>query len=625
MAVTNMNADAARPPRWAEHGLFRETGRYEGPAETAKMLLSGRWNFTPLRLWEKTNAYSDELLAYVKEHHITILRLVWSPGFSHQADQVQWDILREYFRRAHRKGIKIVAYLSLTNSFWQEMFEAEPQASQWRQIHHDGGNVPYMAATYHGEVSRILLCVNNRGWRDYFKQKVRAALEAGADGLFFDNLFSKCYCPICREGFAQYTREVYGQAYDMPVPDAITQNELQKRTGIEVIADSDRNVAGERPFLHQARSDYWNRSTTDFLRELWDMARQIKPDVLFGHNAHERWPMNQVGNYKLSEDDKPCSYDPSSAAIWTNFGLWKYLLEDGGRHKPFLNGVKSKAEWAEINACGGDAIGVVDPAYHAFHKRFGRQIYHRTQPLGRVGVVLRGLSPVADRAPFFSHLARHNVQFDIVIYEQIDQYKLSLYDVLILFDVRAMGSETADRLGEYVRRGGNLIATGPTGIAKHNWQPREASCLADVLGIDGEAPTTGRVEHNFGKGHVVFYPESIGDKLKNGQIDEHRRQFIEDLRRLQGTPLIEVDAPDGVLATVMGKGRNKIIVHLINYRPEPVGSVQVRLPGCSFSQVTLLSPDEPKPTLDRVDARPDGLSFAVERLNVYAVALVSRS
>ena len=76
MAMTNMNADAPCPPRWAEHGLFRETGRYEGPAETAKMLLSGRWDFTPLRLWEKTNAYNDELLAYAKEHHITILRLV---------------------------------------------------------------------------------------------------------------------------------------------------------------------------------------------------------------------------------------------------------------------------------------------------------------------------------------------------------------------------------------------------------------------------------------------------------------------------------------------------------------------------------------------------------------------
>ena len=625
MAITNTDWHGDVPPRWAGHGLFQETGRYKGPAEAAKMLLSGRWDFTPLRLWEMVNAHNDELLAYAKQHHITILRLVWSPGFSHEGDRVQWEIMREYIRKAHRKRIKVTTYLSLTNSFWQEMFEAEPQAGQWRQVHHDGGNVPYMAATYYGEVSRVLMCVNNPGWREYMKYKVRAALEAGADGLFFDNLFSKCFCPICREGFARYTQEVYGQAHELPRPDAITQNQLQKQTGIEVIADSDHNLSGDRPFLHQARSEYWNLSTTDFLREVWEMSRRIKPDVLFGHNAHERWPMNQVGNYKLSEDDKVCSYDPGSEAIWTNFGLWKYLFEDGGRHKPFLNGVRSKAEWAEINACGGDSTVMVDPAYHAFHKSFGRQIYHRTQPLSRVGVVLRGLSPVAERAPFFSHLARHNVQFDVVIYEQIDKYKLSLYNLLVLFDLQAIGSDTADVLRRYVRRGGNLIATGPTGTARHNWEPRDVGCLANLLEANDDASTAGRREHGFGKGQVVCYVESIGDKLRDGQVDEHTGKFIEDVRRLQGQPVVKVDAPDGVLVNVMGKGRNKVIVHLINYRPQPVGPVRVTLPGCSLTQVRLLSPDKGEPVLNRVEAGDAGLSFEIDGLDVYTVAVASSS
>ena len=232
---------------------------------------------------------------------------------------------------------------------------------------------------------------------------------------------------------------------------------------------------------------------------------------------------------------------------------------------------------------------------------------------------------MADRAPFFSHLARHNVQFDAVIYEQIDQYKLSLYRLLILFDLRAMGSDTADRLRAFVRRGGNLIATGPTGIARHYWQPREESCLSDLLGISASEGPGDRVEGRFGKGQVVFYPDSIGEKLAAKQLDSACRQFIDDVIRLEGEPVCRIVGPDGVLATVMGKGRNKIIVHLMNYRHEAAEPVTVSLPGCNFPNVSLLSPDRTQPTLEGVENRPDGVSFVVRDLRCYAVAAVSRT
>ena len=120
--------------------------------------------------------------------------------------------MREQIKKAHRKGIKLIAYLSVTNSFWQEMFEAEPASKGWKQVNHDGQDVPYMAATYTGIVTRVLMCVNQQPWRDYIKYKITKALEAGADGLFFDNLFSKCFCPICREKFGGLHRAAVRQA-----------------------------------------------------------------------------------------------------------------------------------------------------------------------------------------------------------------------------------------------------------------------------------------------------------------------------------------------------------------------------------------------------------------------------
>ena len=48
MALNNFDA-AGQPVAWARRGAFRESGFYEGPAEMAKALLSGRWKFTPER------------------------------------------------------------------------------------------------------------------------------------------------------------------------------------------------------------------------------------------------------------------------------------------------------------------------------------------------------------------------------------------------------------------------------------------------------------------------------------------------------------------------------------------------------------------------------------------------
>ncbi len=61
MAVNNFVA-AEQPPQWARRGYFREAGIYEGPAEAAKAILSGRWNFTPASLYNRVVAYSDNHL-----------------------------------------------------------------------------------------------------------------------------------------------------------------------------------------------------------------------------------------------------------------------------------------------------------------------------------------------------------------------------------------------------------------------------------------------------------------------------------------------------------------------------------------------------------------------------------
>jgi len=623
MALNNYVAEA-QPPKWAQKGNVRAASFYEGPAETAKMILSGRWDFTPQRLYERVNAYSDNrLLDWAKAHHVNYLTLVWSPGFSHRGDEVQWRILRDLVRRAHRRGIRIVAYHSLTNCFWQEMFEAEPDSKNWRQLDYDGNDVPYMAAIYTGIVTRILMCVNNRQWRDYVAYKVRKALEAGVDGLFFDNLFSKCYCPICRSAFREYTEKLYGTAYDMPAPrGAEPQRDERTKSGVEVVADSERHKGDLRPFLELARDQFWNDSVADFLRELWEMARQIKPDVVFRHNAHERWPMNLYCNYKSSEDSQPATWSPDGG-MWTNVALWKYLYEDGGREKPFFNAVRNKLEWAEEVAFGGEPRSVVDPAWQGWHKTVARRVYAKAQPAGRVGLLMRSLQPIPNRSPLCTLLARKNVQFDILVYEMLlDRYDLSRYEVLLANDVRFMSDEACEKIREFVRAGGVLIASGQTSLFTEHWQLRGDYALADLFGTSYRPGLSGRFTNECGKGRVIFYPASVQDAAAESRDEDLLERWLADVTQAETSPPLRIEAPDGLLASVWRRGRKRI-VHLVNYRGEPVRNARMTVCDCRSQRVELLSPDGDVDLAARdVAVTADGVGFTVPEVKTYTVALV---
>lgn len=623
MALNNFVA-SQQPPKWAQRGAFREAGFYEGPAEMAKAILSGRWNFTPGQLYERVKDYDDgRLIDWAKKNHVTMLRLVWSPGFSHQGDQVQWDIMRRQIQKAHRKGIKLIAYLSVTNSFWQEMFAAEPASKGWKQINHDGQDVPYMAATYTGLVTRVLMCVNQQPWRDYIKYKITKALEAGADGLFFDNLFSKCYCPICRKGFGDYTEKLYGRRHEMPLPEGVAHGpkDESSKTGIEVVADSDRSRSEMRSSLSLASSQFWNNSVADYMNELWQHARSVKPDVVFYPNGHERWPMNVPCNFKLSEDQQPCTWS-ENGPMWTNVALWKYFYEDGGREKPATNGANDKLMWSEILAFGCDPIREVDAEWNAWHAKVGKRVYGGAQPAGRTGLLMRSLSPLAEKSPAVTLLARRNVQFDVIVYEMmLERYDLSRYEVLLANDVRFVSDAACERIREFVRKGGRLIATGQTSLFTENWEPRADYALADLFGVSCLPGLGGRYEKTVGKGRIIFYPQSVQDAAVQNSNPELLAQWLADVAAVQTKPVLQVEAPDGVLASIWQKG-SKRIVHLVNYRGQPVQGVKVVVPGMKAAKVELLSPEGGDLAAKDVQTGSDGVRFTVPQVGVYTVAVV---
>ena len=155
-------------------------------------------------------------------------------GYQGLPDSIQWKheqrAAAEYIRGAKRQGIKLaLGYICATSivkldtfdANWSPEFRAQFKTppSAWLQQDRDGKALP---SWYGGDYRPA--CMNNPDWRAYERAIVRATLEAGGDGVFFDNPTvhpQGCFCRFCMEKFAVFlsanTNGLSAQAIHLPV------------------------------------------------------------------------------------------------------------------------------------------------------------------------------------------------------------------------------------------------------------------------------------------------------------------------------------------------------------------------------------------------------------------------
>lgn len=171
-----------------------------------------------------------------------------------------------YVRDAKHDGIKLaIGYVCATSIVklpkwdrnWTPAFRAQFKTppSEWLQRGRDGKP---LASWYGGDYQPA--CMNNPDWRTWEKFAVRQTLEAGYDGIFFDNPTvhpQGCYCEHCMRKFAAFV----GQP------------------GASV--DEARKLATERSadFLR-----FRAKIAADFIAEMREYARTVKPDALITCN-----------------------------------------------------------------------------------------------------------------------------------------------------------------------------------------------------------------------------------------------------------------------------------------------------------------------------------------------------
>jgi len=248
---------------------------------------------------------------------------------------------RAYLTNAHSHGVHLaIGYVCATSivkldtfdknwsAKFRQQFSSPPKT--WLQVGIDGKPLP---SWYGGDY--LPACMSNPDWQLYEKAIVKMQIEAGHDGIFFDNPTVHphgCYCEYCMRKFQNYLASV-GAKVNVPST---------------ALVASMRKIAAERP---QEFAHFRCTIARDFLEEIQKFARKIKPKALitcnnslntpnvffsqsrtYGYNIHE---MSKVEDLVVVEDgiSQPRTLADGSTV---EYGHMYELLQAISHNKPIV-------------------------------------------------------------------------------------------------------------------------------------------------------------------------------------------------------------------------------------------------------------------------------------------------
>jgi len=566
-------------PEWAKPGRIRFARWDGGPIETAKAILSGWPGFNPPdpgRLETMTNWYQLETVHLLREAGINMIWVTFSNGFSIETEKRQRDLLRRYIDECHQQGIHVMAYESIANMFWEDMYEHVPESKDWVHVGRDGKPTPYGAGDYSkmGRITRYMADLSKPAWRAYLRRRIDLAIDAGADGVIYDNNFSNYLFDTYRDMFG------YG-------------------------------ASRKRDFLLMGN---FHQNTYVFNRLLNCMTTEDgkEPGIyaeghLSGKRVRQRenllpleggFLVNNMGLFRihraLSEGWKPVMIEDGGREV----GVRETTPMSAERHKLALAEAMMYGISMELFVEGSFAHGLRtgDPAARRIWEAIGQYnrffadneyLYTNTRSLASIAVVLDDRSSSVD---LLDGLAARNVVYDVLYENGLTSEKLAPYSTVALLTANSVRASALTALESFVARGGKLFVTGASATSDETGKPRPRPAF-------------------FAKG--VYY-----DKLPS--LDTLAAALAGSVRRSPVT----LEAPKGVYFNAIAQGKSRMLVHLLNYTGRPARGIKVAVQG-KFEDVRLLSPDSPR---DPAHAFASGTTTEIEvpELGTYSVLVLTQ-
>ena len=411
------------------------------------------------------------------------------------------DYLAAYLEKSRPAGFRTIVYFNV-HAVKPEFGADRPD---WRQVKSDGTPLDDI---YGVETS---FCVNSP-WRDWVRDVCLDLCKYPIDGIFFDGpcLFADCcYCGHCRKLY----KETVGK--EMPPKEA-----------------------GRPETRELAR--FQAESLRRFLEHANLAIKSVRPDVLLYCNAGPREePYYLIGRNNrvlvrsqdvLGAEGGFIYGELSSQPAWRVGSNAKYYQTQAAGKPTVVYISASHGPWVcanltdpelELAFCQAPVHGsgvwfygfpwfAERPVFKkiaADYKFFSdhRDVYFGTRSRARTAIVWPAEAinfyenpsetPEArqDRAPvgnindefngFYDILIKSHTPCDILDEESLRREDISRYSLLILPNAACTGKEADDRLRDYVRDGGNIIASFETSLGDEAGRRQKDFGLADLFGV----------------------------------------------------------------------------------------------------------------------------------------------
>ncbi len=499
----------------------------------------------------------------------------------------QREATAAYLKQAKRNGIRLaIGYVCATSivkldqfdRHWppvlRQQFHAPP--TDWRQQDRQG---KVLRSWYGGDYEGA--CMNNPDWRAYERFIVRQQLEAGCDGIFFDNPTvhpDGCYCHWCMEKFAQFIRkEPALRTFDA--------------------GDGTEPTAALRAFASTHHGIFLRFRCTiarDFLADMRKYARTVKASALITANnslnsssalysqcrsyAYNIYEMSKAEDFIVVED---MSSQPRTSpdGQMLEYGPTYQLLHAIGHGKPVVAVTLAEGDYhtppnlvrlAMAEAAANGAFYLCWPTWpEAQRERMITEIRPEADFLRRNAELIGSGAPRQDVVlflPFRKWLETGNCAASHLAAElsrQIIPYKVICEDELAAFLLQKEES-------------------------KRNQESNPARVLV------AESPT-------------VFAPQEVPqvDVFRaNGGIlvTSDKKNWLEQIRHANGELLLDVSAPPSLRARVFDEP-HRTVVHLLNLNVQRLSSfadkvtpatnvhIRLRVPFTKIRSVRAISAD----------------------------------
>jgi hypothetical protein len=448
-----------------------------------------------------SNALQTHGLSFIDGHLTNRVCYFNSKNFK----RVGRDYLKDYLEKSIPAGYRTIVYFN-THAIKPDFGAEHPE---WRQVRYDGTIVDNLYGI------ETTFCVNSP-WRDWVRDVCIELCQYPIDGIFFDGpcLYPKaCYCDTCKKLY----KERYGT--DMPIKEPGTP-------GFRKLAFFQADCL--RKFM-----EHCNKAI-----------KAIRPDVaLYGNSGKRDEPYYIVGRNNrilMKEEDVLLAEGGFIGGPLTTLPYWRqgsnakyYQTQSGGKpvvvanspaHSPWRSYYTPETELRLANVQPVvHGAGVWFSCFHWFkdqpaakkiwedYKFFSdnRDCYYNTRSLAKVAILWPEDSinfyskpsvshgdftqggQVGDQVGdireefngFYDALLKAHIPCDIIDEESVRNEDIQKYELLILPNVGCTGHEFNERLKEYVKNGGNVIASFETSICDEEGVRGTELGLSDLFGI----------------------------------------------------------------------------------------------------------------------------------------------